>query len=170
MSASYCRREFFPRSRDVECGVTQFSLAPAKSSVERLREGQLVVDPEHFSETPVNTLTTRQYSLEIRFFSPCSTLAARDKLVHKPLDSGFALDSSTIHRTRMASNGGLKQRHGNGVLDEKALLQKQVEGLATDRSSSGSAQTTKNLVICVGGIYASLYAPSNTERRIQWPS
>jgi UDP-galactose transporter B1 len=59
----------------------------------------------------------------------------------------------------MASNGGLKQRSDNGVLDEKDLLQRQVDGLATDRSSSGSAQTTKNLVICVGGIYASLYAP-----------
>jgi UDP-galactose transporter B1 len=60
----------------------------------------------------------------------------------------------------MASNGGLKQKSSNGVLDEKALLQRQVDGLAMDRSSSGSAQTTKNLVICVGGIYASLYASS----------
>jgi len=70
---------------------------------------------------------------------------------------------------RMASNGGPEQRSGNGVLDEKALLQRQVDGLATDRSSSGSAQTTKNLVICVGGIYASLYA-SSIIREYTYPS
>jgi UDP-galactose transporter B1 len=58
----------------------------------------------------------------------------------------------------MASSGELKQRSTNGGLKEKDLLQEQISGLSTDRSSSGSAQTTANLLICVGGIYASLYA------------
>ncbi|KAH0087222.1 UAA transporter, partial [Aureobasidium melanogenum] len=66
----------------------------------------------------------------------------------------------------MAGNGEIKKRSGNGVLDEKALLQRQVDGLATDRSSSGSAQTTKNLIICVGGIYASFLTWGLLQERI----
>ncbi|KAG9513957.1 UAA transporter, partial [Aureobasidium melanogenum] len=66
----------------------------------------------------------------------------------------------------MAGNGEIKNRSGNGVLDEKALLQRQVDGLATDQSSSGSAQTTKNLIICVVGIYASFLTWGLLQERI----
>ncbi|KAH0398847.1 hypothetical protein KCU89_g6815, partial [Aureobasidium melanogenum] len=66
----------------------------------------------------------------------------------------------------MAGNGEIKNWSGNGVLDEKALLQRQVDGLATDQSSSGSAQTTKNLIICVGGIYASFLTWGLLQERI----
>lgn len=46
-----------------ELSLTSSGLALSNSSDEQLREGQLVVDPEHFSETQVNTTTTR---LELR--------------------------------------------------------------------------------------------------------
>jgi hypothetical protein len=39
--------------------LARFGLAVTDFGVERLRQGQLVVDPEHFSETPTNTSTTR---------------------------------------------------------------------------------------------------------------
>ena len=42
-----------------ELSLTSSGLASSYFSDERLREGQLVVDPEHFSETQVNTTTTR---------------------------------------------------------------------------------------------------------------
>jgi hypothetical protein len=46
-----------------ELSLTSSGLALSNFGDERLREGQLVVDPEHFSETQVNTTTTR---LELR--------------------------------------------------------------------------------------------------------
>jgi len=56
----------------------------------------------------------------------------------------------------MASNGELKQRKPNGDAEHHNVLDDQIKNLATHKSASGSPQTTANLLICVGGIYASL--------------
>lgn len=63
----------------------------------------------------------------------------------------------------MASNGELKQRKANGSVDHKShevlegVLDEQIKNLSPEKSSSGSPQSATNLLICVGGIYASLY-------------
>jgi len=59
----------------------------------------------------------------------------------------------------MASNGSIRSRHANGNLPEKAIG-KPVSGkndvAVTKTGDTSSTATTLNLLICVGGIYASL--------------
>lgn len=59
--------------------------------------------------------------------------------------------------TIMSGNGSLRSRKANGEANVDGVLKEQIDGLSVDKSSSGSPQTTTNLLICVGGIYASLY-------------
>lgn len=61
----------------------------------------------------------------------------------------------------MESNGSLRSRKANGENHANGMLKEQMDGLSVDKSSSGSPQTTANLLICVGGIYASLYVSSH---------
>lgn len=60
----------------------------------------------------------------------------------------------------MAINGELKKRQANGNTGPRGdgILQEQIDRLSSEGPSAAkSAQTTANLLICVGGIYASLY-------------
>ncbi|GAB7351937.1 hypothetical protein MBLNU459_g2474t1 [Dothideomycetes sp. NU459] len=66
----------------------------------------------------------------------------------------------------MASNGELRARKANGQAGGDGILKEQLEGLSVDRSSSGSPQTTANLLICVGGIYASFLTWGVLQERI----
>jgi UDP-galactose transporter B1 len=64
----------------------------------------------------------------------------------------------------MASNGDIRHRKSNGILPEltngKPISGKNDIAIASVEEAKSSA-TTLNLLICVGGIYASLYAAHN---------
>ena len=60
----------------------------------------------------------------------------------------------------MASNGSLKQRHPDQSTsnDIKSAVKDGVDALSKNvPAGQKDTQTTANLLICVGGIYASLY-------------